>query len=79
MVRDTAAQLGISQNKALRWLIRYGYQHIITTTDHTKCPKDSPCAGATRGLAPKGRQRTPKGTPDPLVTGETSWLQSRIT
>lgn len=79
MARDIATELGTSQSRALRWAIRYAYQHILSTTDHTKCPKDSPCAGATRGLTPKGRQRTPKGTPDPSVTGETPWLQSRIT
>jgi hypothetical protein len=55
MARDTAAQLGLSQNKALRWAIRYAWQHATSTTDHSTCPPNSPCAGATRGLTP-GRQ-----------------------
>lgn len=55
MVRDIAAHLGLSQNKAARWALRFAWQHATSTTDHTTCPPNSPCAGATRGLT--GRQR----------------------
>ena len=56
MARDIASQLGMSQNRAMRWVIRYAWQHATATTDHSTCPPSSPCAGATRGLTP-GRQR----------------------
>jgi hypothetical protein len=57
MARDIAAHLGTSQNKALRWAIRYAWQHATSTTDHTTCPAHSPCAGATRGLSGKAAPR----------------------
>lgn len=56
MARDIASQLSLSQNKAIRWALRFAWQHATSTTDHTTCPPNSPCAGATRGLLP-GRQR----------------------
>ena len=56
MLRDIAAQFGFSQNRAVRYAIRYAWQHATSTTDHTRCSGSHPCAGATRGLAP-GRQR----------------------
>ena len=52
MARDIAAQLGTSQNKAVRWALRYAWQHATSTTDHSACPANSPCASATRGLTP---------------------------
>lgn len=61
MARDIAAQVGVSQNRALRWALRFAWQHARSTTDHTTCPPTSPCAAATRGVTP-GRQRTPAGT-----------------
>lgn len=56
MLRDIAAQLGMSQNRAVRYAIRYAWQHATSTTDHTQCSGTHPCASATRGLTP-GRQR----------------------
>lgn len=56
MVRDIAALLKVSQNKGIRWAIRYAAQHASSTDDHTLCTRNSPCATATRGLTP-GRQR----------------------
>lgn len=52
MARDIAAHLGLSGNRAMRWAIRYAWQHATGTTDHTTCPAHSPCAHATRGLTP---------------------------
>lgn len=66
MSRDIAAQLGTSQNQALRWAIRYAWQHATSTTDHSTCPPNSPCAGATRGLVP-GRQHAAAARDDQLT------------
>jgi len=58
MAADIAAHLGTSRNRAIRWAIRYAWQHATSTTDHTVCTGTHPCASATRGLtAPAGRQR----------------------
>ncbi len=65
MLRDIAAHLGLSQNKAVRWSLRFAWQHATSTTDHTACPTNSPCASATRGLTP-GRQRA-AGMPDQMT------------
>lgn len=67
MARDTAAQLGLSQNKALRWAIRYAWQHATSTTDHSTCPPNSPCTAAIRGLAP-GRQHAAAARNDGQMT-----------
>ena len=56
MRKDIAAHMGMSLNKAMRWALRYAWQHATSTTNHQTCPPNSPCAGATRGLTP-GRQR----------------------
>lgn len=66
MARDIAAHLGLSQNKAIRWALRHAWQHATSTTDHTACPPNSPCASATRGLTP-GRQRAATATPDQMT------------
>lgn len=65
MARDIAAQMGLSQNRGLRWAIRFAWQHATSTTDHKACPPNSPCASATRGLTP-GRQRA-AATPDQMI------------
>lgn len=58
MAADIAAQLGMSRNRAIRWALRYAWQHATSTTDHRSCTGTHPCASATRGLtAPAGRQR----------------------
>lgn len=67
MVRDIAAQLELSKNKAIRWALRFAWQHATSTTDHTTCPPNSPCASATRGLAP-GRQRAAADTDQMTIT-----------
>ena len=67
MARDIAAQLGMSQNRAARWAFRYAWQHATSTTDHTTCPPNSPCAAATRGLTP-GRQRSATAVNDQQMT-----------
>lgn len=69
MIRDIAAQLGpkTSQNRAVRWAIRYAWQHATSTTDHKHCPGNSPCAGATRGLT-TGRQRAPQNDGQTEIT-----------
>lgn len=56
MVKDIGAQLGMSQNRAARWAIRFAWQHATSTTEHDSCTAHSPCAGATRGLSSDGRQ-----------------------
>lgn len=66
MARDIAAHLGLSKNRATRWALRYAWQHATSTTNHTACPPNSPCAGATRGLTP-GRQRTTSDAPDQMT------------
>jgi hypothetical protein len=66
MAREIAAQLGFSQNKAVRWALRYAWQHATSMTDHKTCPVNSPCAGATRGLA--GRQRAAPDTDQMTIT-----------
>lgn len=58
MTRDIAAHLGISQNRAMRWAIRYAWAHATSTTDHTTCGGTSTCAGAVAGTTPGNRQRT---------------------
>ena len=67
MARDIAAQLGVSQNKAVRWALRYAWQHATSTTDHKTCPPNSPCAGATRGLT-GGRQRAAAAADQMTIT-----------
>ncbi len=57
MLRDVAAHMGLSLNKAVRWAIRYSWAHATSTTDHSSCTGTSTCAGATAGLT-GGRQRT---------------------
>lgn len=66
MVRDIAAQLNVSGNRAARWALRYAWQHATSTTDHGQCGPNSPCAGATRGIAPS-RQRSAAPTVDQLT------------
>lgn len=58
MVRDIAAYLGMSQNRAVRWAIRLAHQHATSTTDHQHCPRNSPCASSTLGVTPGGRKRS---------------------
>lgn len=62
MVRDIAAMLGTSQLRAIRWAVRYAHPHATSTTDHKTCPKNSPCASATLGISPSGRQRSASAT-----------------
>lgn len=58
MLRDIAAQLGLnSKNRAVRWAIRYAWQHATSTTHHDTCGRNSTCASATLGIT-GGRQRT---------------------
>jgi hypothetical protein len=61
MARDIAGHLGVSQNRAVRWALRYAWQHATSTTDHTTCPAHSPCASATRGTAPGKAAPRPAG------------------
>lgn len=65
MIRDIAAHMGLSLNKAARWAFRYAWQHATSTTDHKACPPNSPCASATRGMTP-GQQRA-AAAPDQLT------------
>lgn len=76
MARDIAAQLGMSQNRGLRWALRFAWQHATSTTDHTTCPPNSPCAAATRGLTP-GRQRTSLGSDDQLTITHSATVEKK--
>lgn len=64
MAADIAAHLGLSKNKAARWALRFAWQHATSTTDHSMCPRNSPCAAAIGGVttAPRAARRTPSGT-----------------
>lgn len=75
MARDIAAHLGTSQNRAARWALRYAWQHATSTTDHTACPPNSPCAAATRGLTP-GRQRTPAAMQDQMTITHSATVEN---
>lgn len=68
MVRDVAALLGTSQQRAVRWAIRYAHQHATSTTDHQTCPKNSPCSAARLGITPGGKRRS---APDTVPEGQT--------
>lgn len=68
MAADIAAHLGVSRNRALRWAIRYAWQHATSTTDHTTCPAHSPCASATRGLTPGKAAPRPAGGDQLTIT-----------
>lgn len=61
MARDIAGHLGLSRNRAMRWALRYAWQHATSTTDHSACPVNSPCASATRGIAPGKTSARPAG------------------
>lgn len=67
MVHDIAAQLGTSVNAAGRWAFRYAWQHATSTTDHSTCPPNSPCAGATRGITPGKAARGGDVQPDQMT------------
>lgn len=67
MLRDIAALLKMSQNRAVRYAIRYAWQHATSTTDHTRCSGTHPCASATRGLTP-GRQRAAQTSGQTTIT-----------
>lgn len=56
----------ISNNRGLRYAIRYAHQHATSTTDHTKCLPHSPCAAALRGLDPAAART------GPALPGQTS-------
>lgn len=43
MMKDIAGGLGLSQNRAARWMIRFAWQHVTSVVDHTECPQESPC------------------------------------
>lgn len=80
MLRDIAAHLGLSQNRASRWAYRVAWQHATSTTDHSTCPPNSPCAAATRGLTPpKGRQRSAAGTSDQLTITHSATVEEKDT
>lgn len=66
MVRDIAAHLGLSQNKASRWALRVAWHHATSTDNHTACPPNSPCAAALRGITP-GAKRPPAAAPDQMT------------
>ena len=70
MIRDTAAHLGISQNRAVRWAIRYAWAHATSTTDHTTCGSNSTCAGAVTGTTPGNRQRAAPHADQLTITHE---------
>lgn len=76
MARDIAAHLGTSQNRGMRWALRFAWQHATSTTDHTACPPNSPCASATRGLTP-GRQRTAAATPDQMMITHSATVEKK--
>lgn len=76
MARDIAAQLGVSQNKAVRWALRYAWQHATSTTDHAACPPNSPCASATRGLTP-GTKRPPAAAPDQMTITHSATVEEQ--
>lgn len=74
MTQDIAAQLGTSKNRAMRWALRFAWQHATSTTDHSACPPNSPCASATRGLTP-GRQRA-AAAPDQMTITHSATVEA---
>lgn len=46
MMKEIAAKLGMSQNRAARWMIRFAEDHVTNVEDHTLCPEESPCRRA---------------------------------
>lgn len=71
-VKDIRAQLGeSSDNRAIRWAINYAWQHATSTTDHSTCGENSPCAGATRAISKDAPQKAA-----PVPQGQTMFSHS---